>query len=91
MSKTYQELVTTIGAFKKDLQRHLPALQQEVNALIKRKETNIKSIEYLLDTLFSLTYMGLGDNLFIKLLEYYKTVHSENAAWYWNKYDTRED
>ena len=45
----------------------------------------------MLDTILSLTYFGVGDDLYIKLLEYYKTVDAEGAAFYWNEYDKKEE
>lgn len=32
----------------------------------------------------------VGKHLFVKLLEYYKTIDAEGAAFYWNEYD-RDD
>jgi hypothetical protein len=33
---------------------------------------------------------GMGDKLFVRLLEYYKTVDPEGAMFYWNEYDKQE-
>lgn len=57
--------------------------------MCKSAESNI--IEHQLDTLLSLTIHGVGDTLFIQLLEYYKTIDAEGAVFYWNEYDKEED
>ena len=53
------------------------------------KDKNI--IESTLDTLLSLTDLGVGKELFIKFLEYYKTIDTEGAAFYWNEYENDEE
>ncbi len=45
----------------------------------------------MLDTILSLTDLGIGNDLFIKLLEYYKTIDAEGAIFYWNEYDRKEE
>ncbi len=62
-------------------------LEQEVNTLIAQKSKDEHTIEHLLDTLVSLTTAGIGESLFIRLLEYYKTVNAEYAADYWRIFE----
>jgi|688.fasta_scaffold19006_4 hypothetical protein len=31
--------------------------------------------------------MGIGKDLFVQLLEYYKTIDADGAAFYWNEFD----
>ena len=81
----------TIQTFQKSLQSHLPALESEINAIITNKEQNKNNIEYSLDVLISLTDMGIGNELFIKLLDYYKTIDAESASFYWEEYDKNEE
>lgn len=80
------ELGNVIKSFLEDLKRHLPALEREVNHLIKSKESNINTVRRCLDTLLSLTMHGIGDELFFKLLEYYRTVDEEGADFYLGEY-----
>jgi hypothetical protein len=87
MDKNLSGLVAIIKDFNKSLKRHLPALKTEVNKLIAEKCKDKNTIENDLDTLLSLTMHGVGEKLFIKLLEYYKTIDVEGAAFYWNEYD----
>ena len=81
----------TIKTFQQTLQSHLPALESEINAIITNKEQNKNNIEYSLDVLISLTDMGVGNDLFIKLLEYYKTIDAESASFSWEEYDKKEE
>jgi len=87
----FNDIKQSIMAFQQTLQEHLPALEAEVNYLIKSKSQDKNTIEYTLDTLLSLTDMGVGKELFIKLLEYYKTIDAEGAIYYWNEYDKEEE
>jgi hypothetical protein len=80
-----------IVAFNDSLQQHLPALEQEVNSLIESKSRDENNIEYTLDVILSLTMHGVGNALYIKLLNYYKTVNSEGANFYWQDYDKLEE
>jgi hypothetical protein len=68
------QLKEIIQTFQQSLQSHLPALECEINAIITNKVQNKNTIEYNLDVLISLTDMGVGNELFIKLLDYYKTL-----------------
>ena len=90
-----KKLITEIGSiiqsFNQSLQSHLPALEKEVKRLINEKSVDAKTIEHYLDTLLSLTMHGIGDNLFVQLLDYYKTLDAEGALFYWNKYDKEEE
>jgi len=87
MDKEINDLVQIIRSFNESLKKHLPALENEVNILIESKCKENNAIEYVLDTLLSLTMHNIADNLFIRLLEYYKTVDAEGAMFYWKEYD----
>lgn len=87
----FNEIKKAIEVFQQSLQAHLPALEAEVNHLIDSKSIHSNIIENTLDTLLSITDMGVGKELFIKLLEYYKTIDDEGAAFYWNEYDKDEE
>jgi hypothetical protein len=89
--KDFDALVDSIGqailSFQASMARHLPFLEQEVNTLIAQKSKDEKAIETLLDTLVSLTSAGIAVPLFIRLLEYYKTVNAAHAADYWDIFE----
>jgi hypothetical protein len=85
------QLNEIIQTFQQSLQSHLPALECEINAIITNKVQNKNTIEYNLDVLISLIDMGVGNELFIKLLDYYKTIDAEGASFYWEEYDKKEE
>ncbi|MEY2828762.1 MAG: hypothetical protein RIQ33_620 [Bacteroidota bacterium] len=90
-----KKFITDIGniiqSFNQSLQLHLPALENAVNELIDSKNRDERTIEYYLDALLSLTMHGVGDKLFVKLLDYYKTIDADGASFYWNEYDREEE
>jgi hypothetical protein len=87
----FRDIKKTIEAFQESLQRHLPALEAEINDLINSGSKDKNTIENTLDTLLSLTDMGVGKKLFIRLLEYYKTIDADGALFYWNEYDNDDE
>jgi hypothetical protein len=91
MDKLVNDIKALIDDFNAALEKHLPALENKVNQIINEKCVNNNTIEHLLDSLLSLTMHGVGDALFIKLVDYYKTVDPEGALFYWNEYDNKEE
>jgi len=91
MDRSVNDIKVLIDNFNVELEKHLPALEKEVDRIISEKCTDNNTIEYLLDNLFSLTILGVGDVLYIKLVDYYKTVDTEGALFYWNQYDSHDE
>lgn len=89
MDKLVNDIEDLIQGFKPNTERHLPILEAAVNRLIAERSQDKKSIKHLLDTILSLTMMGIGEKLFIRLVNYYKTVDPEDAAFYWNEFDAQ--
>ncbi len=87
----FKNIKQTIDVFQDSLKQHLPAIEADVNQLIDSKNKNTKTIEHTLDTLLSLTGLGIGENIFVKLIEYYKTIDAEGAAFYWKEFDKEND
>ena len=87
---TFQELVGLIKSFNEQLAKQMPLLEEEIERLISSGNNENNIIENYLDTLLSLTMHGFGDALFIRLLEYYKTIDLDGAMFYWNEYDKQE-
>ena len=83
----FADIKQAIKAFQKNLKQHLPFLESDIKALIQSGNSDANT----LDTLLSLTQMGVGNELFVRLLEYYKTIDAEGAAFYWNEYDKEEE
>jgi hypothetical protein len=86
----YEDIFQIITNFNKSIENLLPLFEAEVNDLIKSGYKEQNCIEQTLDTLLSLVIMGFAENLFLRLLDYYKTIDEEAAAFYWNQYDTHE-
>ena len=89
--KLTEEIGNMVRSFQQTIQSQLPALENEVRQLIDEKTTDCGTIERQLDILLSLTEMGIGDKLFVQLLDYYKTINEEAAMFYWNEYDKADD
>ncbi len=87
---TFGEIAGLIKAFNAQLEQYMPALETEVEQIITTCNTSNQIIERYLDTLLSLTMHGTGDKLFVRLLEYYKTIDPEGTMFYWNEYDKQE-
>ncbi len=86
-NNSFDNLVFNIKEMHADIAGFVPAIEDAVNKVIGDHSTNKTEIEHLLDTLTSITPIGLGHALFIKLLEYYKTVDPEAADFYWHLYE----
>ena len=69
----------------------MPNIEREVAQLFANKNEDTQIVERCLDTLLSLTMHGIADELFVKLLDYYKTIDAEGAEFYWNEYDKKEE
>jgi uncharacterized protein YigA (DUF484 family) len=87
----FQDIKQTIEAFQESLKGYLPALEAEINDLMQSGNRNKNTIENTLDTLLSLVDMGIGKDLFVRLLEYYKTIDAAGAAFYWNEFDNDDE
>jgi hypothetical protein len=87
----FKNIKHSIEAFQETINQHLPALEADVNQIIISQNQNTKTIEHTLDTLLSISNIGIGENLFVKLLEYYKTIDADGAAFYWKEYDNEDD
>ncbi len=86
-NNSFHNLVFDIKGMHADIAGFMPAIEAAVNEIIGGHSTNKTEIEHLLDTLTSITPIGLGHALFIKLLEYYKTVDPQGADFYWHLYE----
>ena len=85
------EIARLIKSFHEKMAKLLPGLEAEVDQLIHSQSKNEQLIEQHLDTLLSLTQAGMGEKLFIKLLEYAKTVNPDISADYWRYYQELDE
>ena len=86
IDKMAEELAKLIRQSSRSLEAYLPSLQKELDDIIDQKNTDTKAVERLLDSLSSLLYAGMGYQLYLRLLEYYKTIDKEGADFYWTLY-----
>ena len=66
-------------------------LKNEVDTIIANKETDRKKIEWTFDYLLDYTRHGIGSELYLRLIAYYRTVNPEGAASYLQIYQEQED
>ncbi len=90
-NKIFDDISKIIDTFNDSLARQMPNIEREVDQLIENKNEDKQIIERYLDTLLSLTMHGIADELFVKLLDYYKTIDAEGAEFYWIEYDKEEE
>jgi hypothetical protein len=90
-NKIFDDISKIIDTFNDSFAKQMPNIEREVDQLIENKNEDKQIIERYLDTLLSLTIHGLADKLFVKLLDYYKTIDAEGAEFYWNEYDKKEE
>ncbi|MEK6816855.1 MAG: hypothetical protein AABY09_04535 [Nanoarchaeota archaeon] len=76
------KIAETIRQLETIVQREIPAIRWEVRRMIDEKETSIKKIETMLDTLLNLAYMGKGEEEFLRLNRYYSKISKPNAEFY---------
>ncbi|MCF8246415.1 MAG: hypothetical protein K9J37_16300 [Saprospiraceae bacterium] len=87
MEDLSKNIVAAIRQAQENIKQQLPAIAAVVNEIILSKSTDAKTIEHTLDNLLDLQYIGLGKELFIQLLEYYKTVDPAAAKDYWGFFE----
>lgn len=87
MEDLIKNIAAAIRQTQDRIKQHLPAIEASVNDIIQSNSTDTKAIEHTLDTLLDLQYIGLGRELFFKLLEYYKTIDQAAARDYWDFYE----
>ncbi len=76
-----------LDAFYKDIDDHLPNIGNLVDVYIDEQNLHKSEIEAVLKILLKITKMGKGEALYIRLLEYYKTINPERAKEFWTDFD----
>ncbi len=87
MEEFTKNIVDLFKSLQKSMASHLPFLKAEVDALIKSKTRDENKIEHMLDNILDLTALNVGNDLYLKLLDYCETVNPEAAAYYRHAYD----
>lgn len=86
-NKLSDDLAKMIKQSHENLEAYLLFLEKAIDDIIAQKSSDVGAIEHLLDTVSSLMYAGIGHQLYLKLLEHYKTVDRDGADFYWKLYE----
>ena len=73
------------------MRQNLPFWENEVDTIIANKETDQNKIERTFDYLLDYTRHGIGNELYLLLIAYYRTVDAEGAASYLQIYREQGD
>ena len=84
---SFDEFIKLIKTHQKAISKYLPEIAEQVDNIINKNSSDVRQIEQHLDTLYAFTEMGMGKDLFLKLLDYYKNFDPEGAADYWKLYE----
>lgn len=91
MEITPEDIENLVKRFHAVIANTLPVFEKDAKEIIASQSTDQEDIELTLDNLLEGTYIGLGDEAFVKLVDYYKTLNPERAMYFWNLYDTGEE
>jgi len=73
------------------MRQNLPFWENEVDTLIANRETDRNKIEWTFDYLLDYTRHGIGNELYLRLIAYYRTVNPDGAASYLKIYQDEEE
>ncbi|MBD1432348.1 hypothetical protein H8B06_05890 [Sphingobacterium sp. DN00404] len=73
------------------MRQNLPFWENEVDIIIANQETDRNKIELTFDYLLDYTRHGIGNEVYLRLIGYYRTVDPEGAAYYLQIYQEQED
>ncbi|MBP7477348.1 MAG: hypothetical protein KA797_02400 [Chitinophagales bacterium] len=82
-----KEMEALLDAFYQDIDDHLPNIGNLVDSYIDEQNIHKSEIEAALKILLKITKMGKGEGLYIRLLEYYKTINPDRAKDFWKEFD----
>ena len=76
------QIIKQIEQIKKTLEDSLPIIDNHINTIIQTQSQDIKTIEQTLDTLLDYIPLGLAQDQFTKLNNYYHTFNEHNSNIY---------
>jgi hypothetical protein len=82
MIHNIDDIVNTVSGIKRKMESALPAINSEIDVLIKADERSQRKIERILDILIDYAQLGVGKSEFEKLNSYYSLFNEENAGIY---------
>ena len=90
-----EEFVNQIRGLAKSLQKmlqdNLHLIKSDVNVLLEQQEKDGNKIAWVLDHLLDYTRHGVGDDVFFRLVAYYRTIDKEAAADYMRYYEEEKE
>jgi hypothetical protein len=86
-----KQLSGLINTLFTSIESQIPAVEQEALMLIKNKCTDIKEIEYCLDTLYSLHISGFKVTAYEQLINWLRQLNPTIAAWHQKEFQRNHD
>jgi len=77
--KKIEKLVKKVYELNK---KDMPYVRKDIDLILRNNVKDIRHIEKTLDRLLDKLYLGLGEQEFKKLNNYYKTIHKQNSLEY---------
>jgi len=79
-------ITNTIKTVRGIIEKQMPGLRTEIESMIRNKVTTSNVIENTLDTLLGVMGMGLGEEEFKMLNQYYSGVNKKGYRFYQREY-----
>ncbi len=77
-----EDILQMTRDIKNQMETNLPSINNEIDRIIKNKDTSTKRIEQLLDILLDYLHLGVGEPEFKRLNSYYTLFNEANANVY---------
>ncbi len=88
LSKSGQESLHKEKFIEYGLEEPYQTLLTLIKHIIHEKSQDQLVIILILDTLLGFVRLGIGQEPFIELLNYFRTIDENEAAKYWSEYDS---
>jgi|GEM_PF-1514817 len=86
-----KKITRKMNRIRNQMKENLPPINNEIDAIIEREDKSTDKIEQLLDTLLDYIQLGIGENEFRRLNDYYSTFNPGNAKIYTKFYKEMKD
>ncbi len=84
----YEGVFRAIEGLKDKIEETMPSVKGSIDIVISNNITSSLIIERLLDQLLNYASLGIGEEEFRRLNQYYATINKENASFYEKELDT---
>jgi len=89
--KFIKEIRGMFESLHERMRQNLPFWENEIDTIIANKETDHNEIEWTFDYLLDYTRHGIGNEVYLRLINYYRTLNPEGAASYLRINQEKED